>query len=125
VATLRWIAVLPGAFAAFVLTQAIVLIGSLLTPLDVLLELWGAFVCPINALYAAIALAPKFKFAVALSTTALMTAITFMIVCSVLIGAYVPGDVNKCWFLFRCGAGVIVPICMCVFAALARMPEAY
>lgn len=121
---LRWIAVLPGAFAAFVLTQVIVLTGSLLAPLlDVLIELWGAFVCPISALYAAIAIAPKFKFAVALSVTTLMTGIMFMIVRLVLTEAYVPGDVNKWWFLSTCVAGIIVPICICVFAALARMPR--
>ena len=122
--TLRWIAVLPGAFGAFVLTQVIVLIGSQLTPLDMLIELWGAFVCPISALYAAIAIAPKFKFAVALLVTTLITGTMFMIVCLVLTGAYVPGDVDKWWFLFTCGVGVMVPICICVFAALARMPRA-
>jgi len=123
VTTLRWIAVLPGAFAAFISTQVIVLIESLLTPLDMLIELWGAFVCPISALYSAIAIAPKFKFAVALSVTTLITGIMFMIACLVLTGAYVPGDANKWWFLFTCGVGVIVPICICVLAALAKIPR--
>ena len=123
--TLRWIAVLPAAFAAFALTHAVVIIGSLFAPLpDVLVELWGAFVRPIGALYVAIAIAPKFKFAVALSVTTLMAAIMFIIVGLVLTGAYLPGDVNKWWFLFTCVAGIIVPICICVFAALARMPRA-
>ena len=123
---LRWIAVLPGAIAAFALTQVIVVIGTLLAPLlDVLIELWGAFVCPINALYAAIVIAPKCKFAVAFSVTTLMTGLVFMTFCLVLTGAYVPGKVDKWWFLFMCAAGIIVPICLCVFAAWGRRPRGF
>lgn len=121
---LRWIAVLPAAFAAFALAQVIVIIGILIAPLpDELVELWGAIVRPIGALYAAIAIAPKFKFAVALSITTLMTGIMFIIVFLVLSGSYIPGDANKWWFSFTCVAGIIVPILICVFAALARMPR--
>jgi hypothetical protein len=113
---LRWIAVLPGAIVAFAIAQVAVLIGSWLSPWlpDALVQLLGAVVCPISALNAAIVIAPKFKFAVALSITSLMTGSMFVIVFLVVSETYAPSYVNKWWFLFSCGAGIVAPIWTCI-----------
>jgi hypothetical protein len=112
---LRWIAVLPGAIAAFLVAQVAVLIAGLFVSLpDVVWQFWSAVVCPIAALNAAIVIAPKFKFAVALAITTLLTGTMFVIIFMVLSGFYRPGSVNKWWFLITCAAGIIAPIWTCI-----------
>ena len=119
---LRWVAILPGAVAAFLMAQVAVIIGNLFWPLpDFLVQLWSAWVCPICFVIAGVYIAPKFKFVVALILTTLMTGIMFITVFLVLTGAYVPGNVNKWWFLFTCVAGIVAPIWIC--ASLHRDDE--
>jgi hypothetical protein len=111
---LRWLAVLPGAVAAFAVAQLAVILGSLFVTLpDFLIQLWSAWVCPVAFLYAGIHIAPKYKFVVALILTTLLTGMMFVIVFLVLAGSYTPRDVNKWWFLFTCLAGIVAPIWMC------------
>jgi hypothetical protein len=112
---LRWIAVLPGAIAAFLFAQVALLIASLFMWLpDFVWQLWATVVCPVAALNAAIVIAPKYKFAVALAITTLLTGTMFIIAFLVLAGSYTPSQANKWWFLATCVAGIVAPIWMCV-----------
>jgi len=81
---------------------------------DFLWQFWGAVVCPVAALNAAIVIAPRHKFAVALTITTLLTGTMFIVVFLVLIGWYTPSYVNKWWFLATCIAGIVAPIWTCI-----------
>jgi hypothetical protein len=76
---LRWIAVLPGAIVVFAVAQITVIIGNLFVP-DFLVQLWGAWVCPIAFVLAGVYIAPSFKFVVALVLTTLLTGVSSVLI---------------------------------------------
>ena len=108
----RWIAVLPGAIIAFAIAQILVILGGLFTP-DFVVQLAGAWACPIAFVTAGVFIAPKFKFVVALILTALMVAMMSVTIFWALYTQHVPGDVNKWWYFFTCIVGLVAPIWFC------------
>ena len=95
---LRWIAVLPGAILCAALAQVTAVIGGLFTS-DWMAQAWSSWILPVTFVVVGAYIAPKFKFAVALVLTILVTGVTFIMAFLVLMDTIAASHINKWWLL--------------------------